>query len=60
MSSKGLPVLQTGSRTMLDALVPACDALIAKKGLEGAAAAAKQGAEATKSMKPKAQSRLDV
>ncbi|CAK9044487.1 Dihydroxyacetone kinase (DHA kinase) (Glycerone kinase) [Durusdinium trenchii] len=43
-----------GSRTMLDALVPAADALIEEKGLTGAAAAAKEGCEATKSMKPKA------
>ena len=43
-----------GARTMLDALVPAADALIENKGLTGAAAAAKEGTEKTKSMKPKA------
>lgn len=43
-----------GARTMLDALVPAADALVEQKGLAGAAAAAKEGTEKTKSMKPKA------
>lgn len=43
-----------GARTMLDALVPAADALVEQKGLTGAAAAAKEGTEKTKSMKPKA------
>lgn len=54
MPSESVPL---GARTMLDALVPAADALIEKKGLPGAHAAAKQGAEATKTMKPKAPSR---
>lgn len=43
-----------GARTMLDALVPAADALVEQKGLAGAAVAAKEGTEKTKSMKPKA------
>jgi len=44
----------TGSRTMLDALVPAAEALIAGKGLAGAKAAAEAGCEATKTMAPRA------
>jgi dihydroxyacetone kinase len=43
-----------GSRTMLDALVPAAEALIAGKGLAGANIAAAAGAEATKTMAPRA------
>lgn len=43
-----------GSRTMLDALVPAADALLAGQGFAGAKKAAKAGAEATKSMSPRA------
>ncbi|CAE7610697.1 dhaK [Symbiodinium sp. CCMP2592] len=43
-----------GARTMLDALLPAAEALLADRGLQGAAEAAKAGAEATKEMKPKA------
>lgn len=43
-----------GARTMLDALLPAAEALLAEQGLKGAAEAAKAGAEATKEMKPKA------
>ncbi|CAJ1362250.1 unnamed protein product [Effrenium voratum] len=43
-----------GYRTMLDALVPAAEALKEGKGLAGAASAAKEGAEATKTMKPRA------
>lgn len=39
-----------GYRTMLDAWIPASEALLAGKGLEGAAAAARAGAEATKTM----------
>jgi dihydroxyacetone kinase len=39
-----------GYRTMLDAWIPASDALLAGKGVEGAAAAARAGAEATKTM----------
>ncbi|CAK0817314.1 unnamed protein product [Prorocentrum cordatum] len=45
---------QEGSRTMLDAFVPAAKALIAGEGFAGASKAAKDGAEATKSMAPKA------
>lgn len=45
---------RTGSRTMLDALVPAAEALIAGKGFAGAAAAAEAGAESTKNMLPRA------
>merc|ERR1712151_51689 len=44
----------TGSRTMLDALVPAAEALLAGHGFSGAKAAAKAGAEATKFMPPRA------
>eukprot|EP00747_Dinoflagellata_sp_TGD_P064877 gnl/TRDRNA2_/TRDRNA2_154102_c1_seq1.p2 gnl/TRDRNA2_/TRDRNA2_154102_c1~~gnl/TRDRNA2_/TRDRNA2_154102_c1_seq1.p2 ORF type:complete len:268 (+),score=73.73 gnl/TRDRNA2_/TRDRNA2_154102_c1_seq1:120-806(+) len=43
-----------GSRTMLDALVPAAEALAAGKGFAGAKAAAAEGSEKTKSMAPKA------
>jgi len=43
-----------GSRTMLDALVPAAEALANGKSLAEAAAAAASGAEATKNMVPKA------
>jgi len=43
-----------GSRTMLDALVPAADALVAGTGFAGAKKAAEEGAEATKTMTPKA------
>jgi len=43
-----------GSRTMLDALLPAAEALLAGKGLAGARDAAVAGAEATKEMAPKA------
>lgn len=39
-----------GYRTLLDALIPASEALLAGKGVEGAAAAARAGAEATKTM----------
>ncbi|KAM3571666.1 hypothetical protein VYU27_006319 [Nannochloropsis oceanica] len=39
-----------GYRTMLDAWIPASEALLAGKGLEGAAAAARAGADATKTM----------
>mmetsp|Transcript_92948 Transcript_92948/g.240096 ORF Transcript_92948/g.240096 Transcript_92948/m.240096 type:complete len:634 (-) Transcript_92948:176-2077(-) len=45
---------RTGSRTMLDALVPAAEALVAGKGLVGAKEAAEAGAKATGSMAPKA------
>lgn len=41
-----------GSRTMLDALVPAAEALVAGKGLAGAKDAAQAGADATKDMVP--------
>jgi len=41
-----------GSRTMLDALVPAAEALVAGGGLAAAKTAAVQGAEATKLMPP--------
>merc|ERR1712048_608120 len=44
----------TGSRTMLDALVPAAKALVAGKGFAGAKVAAEQGALATKTMAPRA------
>jgi len=44
----------TGSRTMLDALVPAAEALLANKGFAGAKAAAEEGALATKAMVPRA------
>jgi len=43
-----------GSRTMLDALVPAAKALADGKSLSEAAAAAASGAEATKTMVPRA------
>jgi len=39
-----------GYRTMLDAWIPASEALLAGKGSEGAAVAARAGAEATKTM----------
>jgi len=44
----------TGSRTMLDALVPAAKALVDGKGFAGAKLAAEQGALATKTMAPRA------
>merc|ERR1712217_141730 len=44
----------TGSRTMLDALVPAAEALLAGKGFAGAKAAAEEGSLATKIMAPRA------
>lgn len=44
----------TGSRTMLDALVPAAEALIDGKGFAGARDAAAAGVEATKTMVPRA------
>lgn len=44
----------TGSRTMLDALVPAAEALLADKGFAGAKAAAEEGSAATKTMVPRA------
>lgn len=44
----------TGSRTMLDAFVPAAQAIIDGKGLAGASAAAAAGVEATKTMTPRA------
>merc|ERR1712039_894202 len=44
----------TGSRTMLDALVPAAEALIGGKGFAGAKDAAVAGCEATRNMKPRA------
>ena len=40
-----------GSRTMLDALVPAADALLETKDLSAAAAKAKEGADSTASLK---------
>lgn len=40
-----------GSRTMLDALVPAADALLESKDLSAAAAKAKEGADSTASLK---------
>ena len=43
-----------GSRTMLDALLPAAEALVAGKSLAEAAEAAKAGQEATKTMAPRA------
>mmetsp|Transcript_105135 Transcript_105135/g.327774 ORF Transcript_105135/g.327774 Transcript_105135/m.327774 type:complete len:204 (-) Transcript_105135:90-701(-) len=43
-----------GSRTMLDALVPAAKALLEGRGLAGAKEAAVAGAEATKDMVPRA------
>lgn len=43
-----------GSRTMLDALVPAAEALVAGEGLAGAKTKAEEGADATKDMAPKA------
>lgn len=43
-----------GSRTMLDSLVPAAEALLAGKGFPGAKQAAIAGAEATKTMMPRA------
>merc|ERR1712107_202274 len=45
---------QVGSRTMLDALVPAADALLAGGGFAAARDAAKSGAEATRDMAPRA------
>lgn len=44
----------TGSRTMLDALVPAAQALVDGRGLAGAKEAAAAGVEATKDMVPRA------
>lgn len=44
----------TGSRTMLDALVPASEALLAGRGFAGAKEAAGSGALATKNMAPRA------
>jgi dihydroxyacetone kinase len=44
----------TGMRTMLDALVPAAEALVAGKGLLGAKAASEAGCAATKNMVPRA------
>lgn len=44
----------TGMRTMLDALVPAAQALIDGKGFAGASVAASAGVEATKAMVPRA------
>lgn len=43
-----------GSRTMLDALVPAAEALLANGGLSAAKEAAAGGAESTKDMAPRA------
>merc|ERR1739844_185913 len=43
-----------GSRTMLDALVPAAEALIAGQGFAGAKVAAEAGCKATQDMAPKA------
>jgi len=43
-----------GSRTMLDALLPAAEALLEGKGLAGASAAADGGVEATKNTPPSA------
>eukprot|EP00929_Paragymnodinium_shiwhaense_P085958 TRINITY_DN4641_c1_g1_i1.p1 TRINITY_DN4641_c1_g1~~TRINITY_DN4641_c1_g1_i1.p1 ORF type:complete len:634 (-),score=224.89 TRINITY_DN4641_c1_g1_i1:94-1995(-) len=43
-----------GSRTMLDALVPAAEAFVEGKGFAGAKEAAVKGAEATKTMAPRA------
>jgi dihydroxyacetone kinase len=45
---------KAGSRTMLDALLPAAQALTDGKGLAGAKQAAEQGVEATKTMPPRA------
>merc|ERR1712046_476888 len=45
---------KTGSRTMLDALVPAAEALLADKGFAGAKTAAEEGCTATKTMPPRA------
>lgn len=45
---------KAGSRTMLDAMLPAADALIAGKGFAGASKAAEDGALATKTMPPRA------
>ncbi|KAL4891286.1 Dak1 domain-containing protein [Aspergillus ambiguus] len=42
---------QPGDRTMIDALVPFCEALLKSKDVHTAAAAANEGAEATKAMK---------
>lgn len=41
-----------GSRTMLDAMIPAAEALLAGKGLAGAKEAAQAGAEKTKGLAP--------
>merc|ERR1712087_366104 len=43
-----------GSRTMLDAMVPAAEALLAGKGLAGAKDAAQAGMEDTKNIAPRA------
>ncbi|GIJ86201.1 hypothetical protein Asppvi_005083 [Aspergillus pseudoviridinutans] len=42
---------QPGDRTLIDALVPFCDTLVASKDVHAAAKAARDGTEATKSMK---------
>jgi dihydroxyacetone kinase len=42
---------QPGDRTLIDALVPFCDTLVAAKDVHAAAKAAQDGTEATKSMK---------
>jgi len=42
---------KVGSRTMLDALFPAAEALASSKGLEAAAKAARAGVESTARMK---------
>ncbi|RHZ52671.1 putative dihydroxyacetone kinase (DakA) [Aspergillus thermomutatus] len=42
---------QPGDRTLIDALVPFCDALVEAKDVHAAAKAAQDGTEATKSMK---------
>ncbi|KAF7161469.1 hypothetical protein CNMCM5623_007040 [Aspergillus felis] len=42
---------QPGDRTLIDALVPFCDTLVATKDVHAAAKAARDGTEATKSMK---------
>merc|ERR1712232_1132236 len=43
-----------GSRTMLDALVPAAEEILAGNGFAGAKKAAEAGADATKNMRPRA------
>merc|ERR1711862_765548 len=45
---------KAGSRTMLDAFLPAAQALADGKGLAGAKEAAQQGVEATRNMAPRA------